>query len=137
MYAFNATGIVGKFRILLYNRGNTRSSFMQYEFVKWRPCDASPRYHIVFLEICSRRSREFASLLSLVRTSELAAEWDTNVSWSRWFVANGRIDKVVQKLRRIAKVNKRSPDTRVYEVFVVSKRETRGLIVRSKRANLA
>ncbi|KAG5338132.1 S22A3 protein, partial [Acromyrmex charruanus] len=37
---------------------------------------------------------------------------------ARWFVANGRIDKMLQKLRRIAKINKKCPDTRIFEIFV-------------------
>ncbi|XP_043248758.1 carcinine transporter-like isoform X1 [Colletes gigas] len=37
---------------------------------------------------------------------------------ARWYISNGKIDKVVEKLRRIAKINKRNPDPRVYDIFL-------------------
>lgn len=39
---------------------------------------------------------------------------------SRWYVSNGMTDKVVAKLRRIAKINRRNPDPRIYDAFAVS-----------------
>ncbi|XP_050477867.1 carcinine transporter-like [Bombus huntii] len=37
---------------------------------------------------------------------------------ARWYVSNGMMDKVVEKLRRIAKINRRNPDSRIYDIFV-------------------
>ncbi|XP_043519995.1 carcinine transporter-like isoform X2 [Frieseomelitta varia] len=37
---------------------------------------------------------------------------------ARWYVSNGMMDKVVEKLRRIARINRRSPDPRIYDAFV-------------------
>ncbi|XP_011137007.1 organic cation transporter protein [Harpegnathos saltator] len=59
----------------------------------------------------------FAYITAVPMMSVFITPWILPES-ARWFVANGRIDKVVQKLRRIAKVNKRSPDARIYEIFV-------------------
>lgn len=36
---------------------------------------------------------------------------------ARWYVTNGKIDKVVHKLRRIAYINRKNPDPRVYDIF--------------------
>lgn len=43
-----------------------------------------------------------------------------NIYIARWYVSNGMTDKVVEKLRRIAKINHRNPDPRIYDAFVVS-----------------
>ncbi|CAL1677603.1 unnamed protein product [Lasius platythorax] len=61
--------------------------------------------------------RFFAYVSAVPMMSVFITPWILPES-ARWFVAKGRIDKVVQKLRRIAKVNKKSPDTRIYEIFV-------------------
>ncbi|GAB1867834.1 Solute carrier family 22 member 3 [Camponotus japonicus] len=61
--------------------------------------------------------RFFAYITAVPMMSVFITPWILPES-ARWFVANGRIDKVVQKLQRIAKVNKKSPDTRIYENFV-------------------
>ncbi|XP_020280140.1 carcinine transporter-like [Pseudomyrmex gracilis] len=61
--------------------------------------------------------RFFAYLTAVPMMSVFVTPWILPES-ARWFVANGKIDKVVQKLRRIAKINKRSPDARIYEIFV-------------------
>ncbi|KAM0735441.1 Carcinine transporter [Formica fusca] len=61
--------------------------------------------------------RFFAYVSALPMMSVFITPWILPES-ARWFVANGRIDKVVQKLKRIAKVNKKSPDTRIYEIFI-------------------
>ncbi|XP_053980678.1 carcinine transporter-like isoform X1 [Hylaeus volcanicus] len=37
---------------------------------------------------------------------------------ARWYVSNGKMEKVVQKLRRIAKINRTNPDPRIYDVFL-------------------
>ncbi|XP_043580459.1 carcinine transporter-like isoform X5 [Bombus pyrosoma] len=37
---------------------------------------------------------------------------------ARWYVSNGMMDKVVEKLRRIARINRRNPDSRIYDIFV-------------------
>lgn len=60
--------------------------------------------------------RFFAYITAVPMMSVFITPWILPES-ARWFVANGRIDKVVQKLQRIAKVNKKSPDTRIYENF--------------------
>ncbi|XP_050494784.1 organic cation transporter-like protein isoform X4 [Bombus huntii] len=35
-----------------------------------------------------------------------------------WYVSNGMMDKVVEKLRRIARINRRNPDSRIYDILV-------------------
>ncbi|XP_033362731.1 carcinine transporter-like isoform X1 [Bombus vosnesenskii] len=37
---------------------------------------------------------------------------------ARWYVSNGMMDKVVEKLRRIARINRRNPDSRIYDILV-------------------
>ncbi|XP_076477130.1 carcinine transporter-like isoform X1 [Bombus vancouverensis nearcticus] len=37
---------------------------------------------------------------------------------ARWYVSNGMMDKVVEKLRRIARINRRNPDSRICDIFV-------------------
>ncbi|XP_076238886.1 carcinine transporter-like [Calliopsis andreniformis] len=37
---------------------------------------------------------------------------------ARWYVSNGMTDKVTEKLRRIARINQRNPDPRIYDNFV-------------------
>ncbi|CAL7934082.1 unnamed protein product [Xylocopa violacea] len=37
---------------------------------------------------------------------------------ARWYVSNGMTDKVVEKLRKIARINRRNPDPRIYGAFV-------------------
>lgn len=44
--------------------------------------------------------------------------------FTRWYVSNGMTDEVIEKLRRIAKINRRKPDPRVYDVFAVSRSNT-------------
>ena len=39
---------------------------------------------------------------------------------ARWYVSNGMTDEVIEKLRRIAKINRRKPDPRVYDVFAAN-----------------
>ncbi|XP_043271471.1 carcinine transporter-like isoform X2 [Venturia canescens] len=36
---------------------------------------------------------------------------------ARWYVASGKLDKVVEKLRKIAKINRKNPDPRIYQLF--------------------
>lgn len=43
-----------------------------------------------------------------------------NIYIARWYVSNGMTDKVVEKLRRIAKINHKNPEPRIYDAFVVS-----------------
>ncbi|XP_029166157.1 carcinine transporter-like isoform X2 [Nylanderia fulva] len=61
--------------------------------------------------------RFFAYVSAVPMMSVFITPWILPES-ARWFIANGRMDKVVQKLRHIARVNKKNPDTRVYEIFV-------------------
>ncbi|XP_076483272.1 organic cation transporter protein-like isoform X2 [Bombus vancouverensis nearcticus] len=37
---------------------------------------------------------------------------------ARWYVSNGMMDKVVEKLRRITRINRRNPDSRIYDILV-------------------
>ncbi|XP_076482760.1 carcinine transporter-like isoform X4 [Bombus vancouverensis nearcticus] len=37
---------------------------------------------------------------------------------ARWYVSNGMMVKVVEKLRRIARINRRNPDSRICDIFV-------------------
>lgn len=60
--------------------------------------------------------RFFAYVSAVPMMSIFVTPWILPES-ARWFVANGKIDKVVQKLQWIAKVNKKSPDTHIYEIF--------------------
>ncbi|XP_011344012.1 carcinine transporter isoform X2 [Ooceraea biroi] len=61
--------------------------------------------------------RFFAYVTAIPMMSVFITPWILPES-ARWFVANGRIDKVVQKLLQIARVNRKSLDPAVYEVFV-------------------
>ncbi|KAL6268680.1 hypothetical protein P5V15_001810 [Pogonomyrmex californicus] len=61
--------------------------------------------------------RFFAYVSAIPMMSVFITPWILPES-ARWFVANGRIDKVVQKLQRIAKINRKSPEVRIYDVFV-------------------
>lgn len=61
--------------------------------------------------------RFFAYVSAIPMMSVFITPWILPES-ARWFVANGRIDKMVQKLRRIAKINRKCPDTRIFEVFI-------------------
>ncbi|XP_033326805.2 carcinine transporter isoform X1 [Megalopta genalis] len=36
---------------------------------------------------------------------------------ARWYVSNGRMDKVLEKLKRIASINRKKPDPRIYDAF--------------------
>ncbi|XP_011704164.1 PREDICTED: organic cation transporter protein-like isoform X3 [Wasmannia auropunctata] len=61
--------------------------------------------------------RFFAYVSAIPMMSVFITPWILPES-ARWFVANGRIDKMVQKLRRIARINRKCPDTRIFEVFI-------------------
>ncbi|KZC09852.1 Organic cation transporter protein [Dufourea novaeangliae] len=63
--------------------------------------------------------RYFTYVSALPLLSVFITPWILPES-ARWYVSNGQMDKVLEKLRRIARINQRKPDPRIYEVFVVS-----------------
>ena len=65
-------------------------------------------------EILSSRFEIYANLFPT------HISYDECLLCARWYVSNGMMDKVVEKLRRIARINRRNPDPRIYDAFVVS-----------------
>lgn len=61
--------------------------------------------------------RYFAYVSALPMLSVFVTPWILPES-ARWYVSNGMTDKVIQKLRRIARVNRKNPDGRIYDTFV-------------------
>ncbi|KAH0945542.1 hypothetical protein HN011_010349 [Eciton burchellii] len=61
--------------------------------------------------------RFFAYVTAIPMMNVFITPWILPES-ARWFIAKGKMDKVVQKLRQIARINKKSLDAAVYEVFV-------------------
>ncbi|KAL0102049.1 hypothetical protein PUN28_018534 [Cardiocondyla obscurior] len=61
----------------------------------------------------------FAYISAIPLISAFITPWILPES-ARWYIANGKTDKMIQKLQRIAKINKKCPDTRIYDIFVRS-----------------
>ncbi|XP_031772778.1 carcinine transporter-like [Apis florea] len=61
--------------------------------------------------------RYFTYVTAIPLLSVIITPWILPES-ARWYVSNGMTDKVVEKLRRIAKINHRNPDPRIYDAFV-------------------
>lgn len=61
--------------------------------------------------------RYFTYVTAIPLLSVIITPWILPES-ARWYVSNGMTDKVVEKLRRIAKINHRNPEPRIYDIFV-------------------
>ncbi|XP_034173992.1 carcinine transporter-like isoform X1 [Osmia lignaria lignaria] len=61
--------------------------------------------------------RYFTYITAIPLLSVFITPWILPES-ARWYISNGMMDKVVRKLRRIARINRRYPDPRIYDVFV-------------------
>ncbi|OAD57196.1 Solute carrier family 22 member 3 [Eufriesea mexicana] len=61
--------------------------------------------------------RYFAYVTAIPLLSVAITPWILPES-ARWYVSNGMTDKVVEKLRRIARINRKNPDLRIYDAFV-------------------
>ncbi|XP_051159902.1 carcinine transporter-like isoform X1 [Leptopilina boulardi] len=63
--------------------------------------------------------RYFAYVISVPFFLSLVTPWILPES-ARWFISNGKIDQVLMKLRKIAKINGMNPHPRVYEIFTLN-----------------
>ncbi|CAK9830056.1 Carcinine transporter [Anthophora retusa] len=61
--------------------------------------------------------RYFTYVSAIPLLSVIITPWILPES-ARWYVSNGKPDKVVEKLRRIARINGRKLDPRIYDTFV-------------------
>ncbi|XP_076766325.1 carcinine transporter-like [Xylocopa sonorina] len=61
--------------------------------------------------------RYFTYITAIPLLSVFITPWILPES-ARWYVSNGKTDKVVEKLRKIARINRRNPDPRIYGAFV-------------------
>ncbi|XP_076173940.1 carcinine transporter-like [Ptiloglossa arizonensis] len=61
--------------------------------------------------------RMFTYISALPLLSVFVTPWILPES-ARWYISNGKMGKVDDKLRRIAKINGKNPDPRVYDVFL-------------------
>lgn len=86
--------------------------------------------------------RIFAYISAVPLLSVFITPWILPES-ARWYVSNGRIDKVLEKLQRIAWFNRKKPNPRVYEQFsaangdVMKERETATVLDLFKSPRLA
>ncbi|XP_017878840.1 carcinine transporter-like isoform X2 [Ceratina calcarata] len=60
--------------------------------------------------------RYFTYVSALPLLSVFITPWILPES-ARWYVSNGKLDKVVEKLRKIARINRVNPDPRIYQEF--------------------
>ncbi|KOC69918.1 Solute carrier family 22 member 3 [Habropoda laboriosa] len=63
--------------------------------------------------------RYFTYITALPLLSVVITPWILPES-ARWYVSNGKTDKVIEKLRRIARINRRKPDPRIYDAFAAN-----------------
>ncbi|KAK0086580.1 hypothetical protein PV326_005490 [Microctonus aethiopoides] len=61
--------------------------------------------------------RYFSYIVALTMVSALFTPWILPES-ARWYASTGQWEKVVQNLKNIARVNKKNPDPRIYDIYV-------------------